>query len=93
MLSSKKPLIVKILSKVNLTLMNLSRMFMGFSNLNSRRANLQVGNQSTIPYKTNHNGNTVIIASSEDKNFSYIPKGYDIPDDLDYLHFTSNNTI
>ena len=38
-------------------------------------------------------GNTMIVASSEDKNFSYIPKGYDIPDSLDYLHLTSNNTI
>jgi len=33
------------------------------------------------------------IASSKDKNFSYIPKDFDIPEDLDYLHFTSNNTI
>jgi phosphoserine aminotransferase len=34
-----------------------------------------------------------VIASSEDKNFSYIPKGFEVPSDLDYLHFTSNNTI
>lgn len=34
-----------------------------------------------------------VLASSEDKNFSYIPKGFDIPTDLDYLHYTSNNTI
>jgi phosphoserine aminotransferase len=34
-----------------------------------------------------------VVASSEDKNFSYIPKGFDVPSDLDYLHFTSNNTI
>ena len=34
-----------------------------------------------------------IIASSEDKNFSYIPKNIEIPSSLDYLHFTSNNTI
>jgi len=34
-----------------------------------------------------------VIASSEDKNFSYIPKDYTIPTDLDYFHFTSNNTI
>ena len=33
------------------------------------------------------------LASSKDKNFNYIPKGYDIPNDLDYLHITSNNTI
>lgn len=34
-----------------------------------------------------------VIASSEDKNFSYIPKNFVIPNDVDYLHFTSNNTI
>jgi phosphoserine aminotransferase len=34
-----------------------------------------------------------VLASSEDKNFNYIPKGFNIPSDLDYLHFTSNNTI
>lgn len=38
-------------------------------------------------------GNTKIIASSEDKNFSYIPKNYAIPTDVDYVHITSNNTI
>ena len=38
-------------------------------------------------------GNTKVLASSEDKKFTYIPKGYDIPADLDYLHVTSNNTI
>jgi phosphoserine aminotransferase len=34
-----------------------------------------------------------ILATSEDKNFSYIPKNFEIPSDLDYFHFTSNNTI
>jgi phosphoserine aminotransferase len=38
-------------------------------------------------------GNTTVVASSEDKNFAYIPKGYAIPENLDYLHITSNNTI
>jgi len=38
-------------------------------------------------------GETLVLASSEDKNFSYIPKGFDIPKDVDYFHFTSNNTI
>lgn len=38
-------------------------------------------------------GNTKVLASSEDKKFTYIPKGYEIPADLDYLHITSNNTI
>ena len=34
-----------------------------------------------------------VFASSEDKNFSYIPKGYTMPTDVDYIHYTSNNTI
>ncbi len=38
-------------------------------------------------------GDTVVVASSEDRNFSYIPKGFAIPGDADYFHFTSNNTI
>lgn len=38
-------------------------------------------------------GNTKVIASSEDKKFAYVPKGYEIPADADYLHITSNNTI
>src|SRR5690554_6287790 len=35
----------------------------------------------------------VEVASSEDKGFSYIPKVEDIPSDIDFLHYTSNNTI
>ena len=38
-------------------------------------------------------GKTLVLASSEDKNFSYVPKGYEIPENIDYLHITSNNTI
>ncbi len=38
-------------------------------------------------------GNTVVVASSEDKKFTYIPKNYAVPENIDYLHLTSNNTI
>ena len=38
-------------------------------------------------------GNAVCIASSADKTYNYIPKGYEIPADLDYFHITTNNTI
>ena len=38
-------------------------------------------------------GEVIEVASSKDKNFSYIPKNYQIPTDADYLHITSNNTI
>lgn len=38
-------------------------------------------------------GNVKVLASSEDKKFTYVPKNYEIPQGLDYLHLTSNNTI
>jgi phosphoserine aminotransferase len=38
-------------------------------------------------------GNVNVLASSEDKNFNYIPKNYTIPNDVKYFHCTSNNTI
>jgi len=38
-------------------------------------------------------GDVNIVASSSDKNFSYIPKGFTIPSDIDYFHITTNNTI
>ena len=37
--------------------------------------------------------NTLIVGDSADKNYNYIPKGYKIPEDVDYFHCTSNNTI
>ncbi|MDR0713217.1 MAG: 3-phosphoserine/phosphohydroxythreonine transaminase [Bacteroidales bacterium] len=38
-------------------------------------------------------GEVVEVASSKDANFSYIPKNYTVPDDADYFHITTNNTI
>lgn len=38
-------------------------------------------------------GEVQLLASSEDRNFTYIPKGFQIPSDLDYAHITTNNTI
>lgn len=38
-------------------------------------------------------GETVIVASSKDENYNFIPKNFDIPSDADYFHCTSNNTI
>ena len=40
-----------------------------------------------------HFGETIEVASSADDNYTYIPKGYEVPSDLDYLHVTTNNTI
>ena len=38
-------------------------------------------------------GEVVEVASSKDRNFTYIPRNFEIPTDADYLHITSNNTI
>ncbi len=38
-------------------------------------------------------GEVVTVASSEDKLFNYIPRGFNVPKDVDYFHVTTNNTI
>ena len=38
-------------------------------------------------------GEVVEVASSKDKNFTYVPRDFEIPVDADYLHVTTNNTI
>ena len=38
-------------------------------------------------------GNVDVVASSADRNYSYIPKGFTIPADARYFHYTTNNTI
>lgn len=38
-------------------------------------------------------GEVAVVGSSSDKNFTYIPKGWEVPADADYFHITTNNTI
>lgn len=38
-------------------------------------------------------GEVQVLATSEDRNFTYIPKNVEMPTDLDYVHITTNNTI
>lgn len=38
-------------------------------------------------------GEVVEVASSAESNYTYIPKGWTCPNDVDYLHITTNNTI
>ncbi|MDR2058498.1 MAG: 3-phosphoserine/phosphohydroxythreonine transaminase [Dysgonamonadaceae bacterium] len=38
-------------------------------------------------------GEVVEVASSKEANYTYIPKNYAIPADVDYFHITTNNTI
>ncbi len=62
--------------------------------LNTKAAYLNTGTWSSKAIKeAKLFGELVEVASSKDKNFSYIPKDYNIPTDADYFHCTSNNTI
>ncbi|QLE02650.1 3-phosphoserine/phosphohydroxythreonine transaminase [Galbibacter sp. BG1] len=62
--------------------------------LNKKAAYLNTGTWSSKAIKeAKLFGEVVEVASSKDKNFNYIPKGYSIPSDIDYFHCTSNNTI
>ncbi len=38
-------------------------------------------------------GETIVVASSKEQNYNYIPKDYVVPSDANYFHCTSNNTI
>ena len=38
-------------------------------------------------------GNVETVASSKDRNYTYIPKNYTIPETARYFHYTTNNTI
>ncbi len=38
-------------------------------------------------------GEVIEVASSKADNYTYIPKNYTVPDDVDYFHITTNNTI
>ena len=61
---------------------------------NKKAAYLNTGNWAKKAIKeAKFFGDVDIVASSEDKNFSYIPKDYKVPGDADYFHITSNNTI
>lgn len=62
--------------------------------LEKKAAYLNTGTWANKALKEAKNfGEAVEVASSKDKTFSYIPKGYTIPTDADYFHITTNNTI
>ena len=62
--------------------------------LNKKAAYLQTGVWAKKAIKeAKFYGEVEVVASSEDKNYTYIPKGYTIPTDADYFHITTNNTI
>ena len=69
-------------------------LMVAYNLLNKKAAYLNTGTWSSKAIKeAKLFGELTEVASSKDKNFSYIPKGYSIPTDADYFHCTSNNTI
>ncbi|MBT8204737.1 MAG: 3-phosphoserine/phosphohydroxythreonine transaminase [Eudoraea sp.] len=73
---------------------SLEFLMVAYNLLETRAGYLNTGTWSSKAIKeAKLLGEVIEVASSKDKNFNYIPKGYAIPDNLDYLHLTSNNTI
>jgi phosphoserine aminotransferase len=68
--------------------------YVPFNLMSKKAAYLQTGVWAKKAAKeAKYFGEVVTVASSEDKNYTYIPKNYEIPLDADYFHITTNNTI
>ncbi len=73
---------------------SLQFLMVAYNFLNEKAAYLNTGTWSSKAIKeAKLLGDLVEVASSKDENFNYIPKGYSVPEDADYFHLTSNNTI
>lgn len=67
---------------------------MNFLKVNGKAAYINTGTWASNAIKeAKLVGDVDVVASSEDRNFMYIPKNIVVPSDADYLHYTSNNTI
>lgn len=65
-----------------------------FNLLNKKAAYLDTGVWANKALKEAKGfGEVQVVASSSDKNYNYIPKGWNMPADVDYFHITTNNTI
>jgi len=73
---------------------SLEFLMVAYNLLEKKAAYLNTGTWSDKAIKeAKHFGEIVEVASSKESNFNYIPKGYNVPNDVDYFHCTSNNTI
>ena len=74
-----------------------SQFFMTAMNLlgeNEMAAYADTGSWSAKAIKEARNfGKVEVVASSKEQNYTFIPKGYEVPASAKYLHLTSNNTI
>lgn len=69
-------------------------LYVAMNFLNKKAAYLETGVWAKKALKEAKGlGEAYAVASSADRNFSYIPKGWECPTDVDYLHITTNNTI
>ena len=65
-----------------------------FNMLNKKASYLDTGTWSSKAIKeAKLFGEVDVVASSKDKNYTYIPKEYTVAPDSDYFHITTNNTI
>ena len=65
-----------------------------FNLMKSKAAYLNTGEWASKALKEAKGfGEVIVVASSKDKNFNYIPKNFTVPKDADYFHITTNNTI
>jgi len=65
-----------------------------FNLMNKKSAYIDTGAWSKKAIKeAQFFGEVDVVASSADRNYSYIPKKFEVPKDADYLHITTNNTI
>lgn len=67
---------------------------MNLLNENETAAYIDAGTWGTKAIKEAKNfGQVKVVSTSKDKGYTYINKGYDMPETARYLHITSNNTI
>jgi phosphoserine aminotransferase len=67
---------------------------MNFLSKEKKAAYLDCGVWGTKAIKEAKNfGLVEVVASSKDKNYTYIPTGFEVPIDSSYFHYTTNNTI
>ncbi len=69
-------------------------MMIPFNLLQTKAAYLNTGGWAAKAIKEAKGfGEVIELASSKDANYNYIPKGWEVPNDVDYFHITTNNTL
>lgn len=62
--------------------------------LNTKAAYINTGTWASKALKeAKAFGEVIEVASSKDANYTFIPKNFTVPSDVDYFHITTNNTI